>query len=485
MKKYIALARVSSREQEREGFSLDVQEAALRRYAERHGGEIVRMFRIAETASKREERKIFKEFIQYAKKHACELDGILFYKVDRAARNLFDYVELERLESEDGLPFISVSQPTDNTPAGRMMRRSLANIAAFITEQQALDVREGIKRRVECGLPPNRAAYGYRNIRREGRSIVEVHPENGPKVQRIFYLYAFHGLPIDALADRLAEEGVTYTESRPRFSPSKLYALLTDRSYIGEVKHHGEWHPGQHKPLIDRETWDRVQVLLGQKVYRSHDMVYAGGVISCGHCEHAISGETKEKPTKQGVKHYVYYRCARYQCGDHPRIRLTENDLDEQILTLFRRMHPNNPAVRAWLETVLLKRIEATQQANIQKISELKRLCSLTQGQRNELLNVRLAGSITDEEFAEKQAELREREKKYQDQIEGFDRHQQRNLALAKNGPQVFQIIQEKWPVTPRSTKRRILEIIFASLVLVGDRLVPSNWTPFELLMAG
>lgn len=32
---YLALARVSSREQEREGFSLDVQEDALRRYAER------------------------------------------------------------------------------------------------------------------------------------------------------------------------------------------------------------------------------------------------------------------------------------------------------------------------------------------------------------------------------------------------------------------------------------------------------------------
>ena len=47
------------------------------------------------------------------------LDGLLFYKVDRASRNLFDYVELERLESEYELPFISVSQPTESTPAGR------------------------------------------------------------------------------------------------------------------------------------------------------------------------------------------------------------------------------------------------------------------------------------------------------------------------------------------------------------------------------
>ena len=77
MKKYIALARVSSREQEREGFSLDVQESAFQKYATKHGGKIDGMFRIAETASKSEQRKIFKEVLEVAKAHASELDGML------------------------------------------------------------------------------------------------------------------------------------------------------------------------------------------------------------------------------------------------------------------------------------------------------------------------------------------------------------------------------------------------------------------------
>ncbi len=38
MKRYVALARVSSREQEREGFSLDVQEDAVRAYAQQRDG---------------------------------------------------------------------------------------------------------------------------------------------------------------------------------------------------------------------------------------------------------------------------------------------------------------------------------------------------------------------------------------------------------------------------------------------------------------
>ncbi|HEY4309492.1 MAG TPA: recombinase family protein [Pirellulales bacterium] len=123
MKKFGALARVSSREQEREGFSLAIQEDALKRYAKDANGAIVQFFRVAETASKAEERKAFRQLIAYTKKHCAEIDGLLFYKVDRAARNLYDYVELERLESEYQVPFISVSQPTEHTPAGRMMRR--------------------------------------------------------------------------------------------------------------------------------------------------------------------------------------------------------------------------------------------------------------------------------------------------------------------------------------------------------------------------
>jgi DNA invertase Pin-like site-specific DNA recombinase len=65
--------------------------------------------------------------------YAAELAGMLFFKVDRAARNLFDYVELERLEADYGIEVIYVTQPTENTPAGRMMRRTLANMASFYT----------------------------------------------------------------------------------------------------------------------------------------------------------------------------------------------------------------------------------------------------------------------------------------------------------------------------------------------------------------
>ena len=74
-KKFVALARVSSREQEREGFSLVIQEEALYRFAQQQGGEIIKFFRIAETATKPEERSTFKELLAYAKKNAGKLSA--------------------------------------------------------------------------------------------------------------------------------------------------------------------------------------------------------------------------------------------------------------------------------------------------------------------------------------------------------------------------------------------------------------------------
>ena len=125
-KKYIALARVSSHQQEKEGHSLDVQEDALRDFARIKARQIDRLWRIAETATKAEQRSIFREMLAYAKKHADRIEGLLVYKVDRAARNMTDYGRLMELESQYGIPLIAVSQPTQNTPAGRMARNMMA-----------------------------------------------------------------------------------------------------------------------------------------------------------------------------------------------------------------------------------------------------------------------------------------------------------------------------------------------------------------------
>ena len=99
-KQYVAPARISSREQEREGFSLDVREDALLRYASQHDGKILKLFRVAETATRPQERKTFKQRLAYSRKNAGRLTGVLVYEIDRAARN----IPLERRFREGQVP---------------------------------------------------------------------------------------------------------------------------------------------------------------------------------------------------------------------------------------------------------------------------------------------------------------------------------------------------------------------------------------------
>ena len=485
MKQFVALARVSSREQEREGFSLEVQEDALRTYALHSGGEIVKFFRLAETASKSDERKTFRELVRYAKKNAAQLDGLLFYKVDRAARNLFDYVELERLESEYGVPFISVSQPTENSPAGRMMRRTLANMASFYTEQQSLDVREGLARRVQEGWFAGKAPYGYRNVRIDGRSIVEVDPETAPKVQCIFRMFAYEHHTLDSLIAKLDEDSLQYRPSTRRFPRSKIHDILRDRAYIGEVLYRDEWYPGKHEPIIDRSTWNRVQKLLGGKVYRSHELTYAGGLIRCAHCGHYITGERVRKKTKAGENIHVYYRCSKYSTHGHPRVRVREAEINAEILAIFRSIRIEDENLREWFRMVLQSKTRDSQEESRDRRDNFQRQLTKIIDQQDRLLNLRLADEIDERTFASKQRELRDREADLELKIAVLNRSHHEAADLAVKVFELSQSLTEKWLTAEYAEKRQILEIVCLNLKLDDATLCVQMRKPFDVLAEG
>jgi site-specific DNA recombinase len=484
-KRYAALARVSSREQEREGFSLDVQEDAFNRYVAQNNGSIVKFYKIAETASKRTERKVFKELLAYCRVHAKQLDGLLFFKVDRAARNLFDYVELERLESDHGVKVVYISQPTENTPAGRMMRRTLANMAAFYTEQQSLDVKEGIARRVQSGLFPSKATYGLCNVRKEGRSIVQVHPEHGPKVPLLFNLFSRGAYTLDSLLEALPHQGILYTQNQPLFSRSKLHTILKDRSYLGEFRYHDAWHPGTHPVLVDRETFFRVQQLLGLQVYRAHEMLFAGELIRCGFCGHPITGECKTKKTLKGSRDYTYYRCARYTSPGHPRIRLSEKDVEMQVLAAFARLRIPDEKVRAWFGQVLQARIQEAQKASAGQAAELQRQLASLRSQQDRLLNMRLLDEIDEQTFATKAADFRDRIAQLNSQTHDNDESRGQQSQEAVKAFELSQVLEEKWLEADFKKKRQLLETVCLNFTLRDVTLEITMRKPFDVLIEG
>ena len=481
----MAWARVSGREQEREGFSLDVQIDAFKEFGRRENAVIEPIFRIAETATRTDERKEFKKMIRFAKQHAHVYDGILFYKIDRAARNLKDFVDLEELESEWGLPFIAITQPVQNTPTGRMMRRTLANMASFQTEQQSLDVREGIARRVTEGWFPSNPPFGYCTVRRDKRSYVVTDLKNSPKVKRIFELRAFERLTLDEIVERLFEDGLFYSDSKPKFSKTKMSDILHDKSYLGFIWFRERWFPGKHEPIVDQTTWDLVRISFDEQCHRTHELVYASQLIRCGHCGHVITGEEKLKPTKSGIKPYVYYRCSRYRTPGHPRVRITEGELDAQLQEMLGPLQRSSDGVLGWVRLVARSILEARCVDDSVQVSETKRLLSMIASQREELLNLRLSGGISEDTYTRKRHEFDERETILNRQHSIQEQRQDRIDQMSEASGRVFQVLSTEWLTMERRARQHVLAALLGGLTLDGRTLVPGNGTPLELFQAG
>ena len=75
----VILARVSSKAQEDEGYSLDSQLKLLQGYCEQRDLRVVRVFKIAETASKQQSRKVFHELLTYLNKEKIFHRKVLKY----------------------------------------------------------------------------------------------------------------------------------------------------------------------------------------------------------------------------------------------------------------------------------------------------------------------------------------------------------------------------------------------------------------------
>ena len=480
MKNYLALARVSSEEQEH-GFSLDIQEDALREWAAKNSGNILKMYRVAETAHKSEKRKTFHEMIDYARKKKDKIDGLLFYKVDRAARNMKDWIDLVDLRDKHGIEIVCITEPFDQTPAGKLNSNMLAAISQFYSDQLSIRTAEGVERRVKTGLFSGRAPYGYKNYRENGRGLVCVHPEQADNVRRIFDLYAYHSHSLDSLGAAMRNEGRIYSESHPDFVRSKLYGILSDRSYIGEIKYRGAWVEGKHDTLVDLATFDRVQVLLGNKTHHRHDSVYGNGLIACGHCGRPVLCETKRKAGRE----YQYYRCSVYHKGDHPRERITGIELDKQMLALFDKLKIEDKQVLQWLQRVIRAKMKTEVEDNTAQLRDITRQLDQINRDRDALLTLRMHGEIESETFTRKDGELRNLAKRLTVRLEGQQQQKTEIGDIALKTLELSQRLKDKWFTADITEKRVILEIVCLNLTFKDPSLYITMRKPFDAIAEG
>lgn len=103
------------------------------------------------------------------------------------------------------------------------------------------------------------------------------------------------GTPLRTICNIFEKKGYTYRGKSGRVSqwePKRLKYVFASKLYLGYMKYKGEWYKGDHVPIYDQETFDKLQALLKQRaeMFEKHKKKcrtyssYLGGMIYCKQC---------------------------------------------------------------------------------------------------------------------------------------------------------------------------------------------------------
>jgi len=142
-------ARVSSDKQDVD-LSISAQLKSLREYADRNSHEIVKEFIDEAESGKTSDRPAFKEMISFARAKNPPFEAILVWKLNRFARSRQDSVLYKALLRKNNVQIISINEPLDDTPTGRMLEGIIETIDEFYSANLGQDIIRGMRENVEC-----------------------------------------------------------------------------------------------------------------------------------------------------------------------------------------------------------------------------------------------------------------------------------------------------------------------------------------------
>jgi DNA invertase Pin-like site-specific DNA recombinase len=199
---------------------------------------------------------------------AGKVDLVVVYKVDRLTRSLADFAQLVERFDKAGVSFVSVTQQFNTaTSMGRLTLNVLLSFAQFEREVTAERIRDKIAASKKKGLwMGGLVPLGYDA---KDRTLI-VNESEAQTVRTIFQLYLELGCArrVKEAADRQAlvskyrrfDSGKTF--GGVPFTRGRIYHLLANPVYVGEIRHKRRSYPGQHPAIIDRATFEAVNLRL-------------------------------------------------------------------------------------------------------------------------------------------------------------------------------------------------------------------------------
>ncbi|MGU9034724.1 recombinase family protein [Clostridium perfringens] len=337
-RKLIAIyCRVSAEEQSENGYSIDEQERLLEEWCKKMGYVIYKCYSDRGISGKNiKDRPALKELLSDAK--AGKFDMVISWKINRVSRKLEDVLKIVNLLEKNNITFKSYSEPFEtDTPAGRMQFQMMALIGEFERGTIAQNVKMGMIAKAKSGNWCGGRVLGYDLVpnnspeeEKKGKNKLKINEKEAEIVRFIFNEYS-KGKGYKAITNQINKLGYK-TKKGNDFSVGSIRDILTNPVYIGEIRYNvrQNWSEkrrrninpnpirvkGKHEAIIDRELWDKVQLILESKKGKP-SRIYDGeypltGILRCPKCGAGMVISRTTNTLADGSKKRIAYYC----CGN-------------------------------------------------------------------------------------------------------------------------------------------------------------------------
>ena len=479
----VIYARVSSKEQEKEGFSIPAQLKLLKEYAAANGFTVAQEYIDVETA-KQTGRAAFGEMVTYLKAH-LSIRVMLVEKTDRLYRNLKDWVTVDELDVEMHFPKEGVVHSRESRSSEKFMHGIKVLMATNYIDNLSEEARKGMQEKAEQGIWPTKTPLGYRNIiGPDGKKIIAVDTAVAPIVVKLFDWYASGGISLKEAAKKAQVTGLVYGKSGAKVPVSTVHTILRNRLYTGQFEWNGKLIQGKHEPIVSIELWERVQGMMdGRHAKKSkrgnHDFAFSG-LISCHACGCAVVGEIKKE-------RYVYYHCTGYadKCQGSPascRRRYVREEVLEKQFTELLGLLKFDDEVLEWVRDALRASHTDERREHEEAIRRLQAEHKRLGDRINAMYLDKLDGRVDGAFFDKMSAEWRDEQNRCLREIE---RHEAAEQSYMDEGVQILELARNAQRLFERQEprqKRRLLNFVLSNCTWEDGEVVATFRQPFDLL---
>ena len=477
--KAAVFCRVSSKEQEVEGYSLPAQEKLLRGYADVRGFKTTNVFSITESASGKKQREIFDGMIAFLKKN--DIKVIVCEKVDRLTRNLKDAVEINEWingDPERQVHFVkeNVVLNKDSKSNEKFIWNIKVSVAQYYIDNLSEEVKKGQKEKLSQGWLPTKPPLGYKTVGEKGHKIHVIDEDKAPYVRKMFELYATGNYSLTKLVGEMYKEGLR-TRGGFKLVKSRLHDILGDPFYVGKLRWNGEVSPGKHVRLIEDEIFDKVQKLLKSKTtpkYNKHNFLFKG-LLHCGNCGGSITWETQ--------KGTVYGHCNHYRdCTQTTWSK--QGDVELQLVKEFGNLEIENTRIVEWIRKALKEHHKEEIDYHSTSLNDLNLRHDQINQRLDKLYDDKLDEKVTPDFYDRKFKQYTNEKEQITTAIQKLANASTKYYQLGIN---IFELSQRAkeiyFGIKDEGEKRELINLVFSGLTLDEGKLTVKHSKPFRLLI--